>query len=572
MKWIHNLRVVYKIAILIVAAAIGMLAMSYTGYVSMEKSNNDMRIMYEEKMPARQFLGDEQVVIRKIQAGMLEAMSTKDPNRRVKMKDDLTQFIAEYEMAWNKYESVAQNVPETMAKLDLAKKRWQTYQKTANDVIELSIQNKPDEAQLLYAGAGVQNLNEIKNSIQELQVFVENNAKAVNDQNTSDAVAATRTMFIKALICFVVLIFIGVFITKEITKPLQQMKGVCGTLKAGDFRDHPREVLRKDEFGEMADSLVEMRLKLHDLLQHIHSSSEQLAASSEELTASSNQSAQASGQVAESVTGASNSVIKQQAAVDESTRSVKKVAESVEEIQKNVGQAADNSNEVAKKAATGNIAVDEAVGQMNSVEKTVQSSAVIVDKLGERSQEIGQIVDTIAGIAGQTNLLALNAAIEAARAGEQGRGFSVVAEEVRKLAEQSQNAAQQIADLIGGIQRDTENAVASMSDGRNEVIKGAESVKSLRAMFEQIAALVQGVSSEVQGISVAVKGVFSDTEDITKAVEAIDTHSKTVSGEMQAVSAVAEEQSAAAEEIASASDALAKLAQDLQLAIRKFQI
>jgi methyl-accepting chemotaxis protein len=572
MKWIHNLRVVYKIAILIVAAAIGMLAMSYTGYVSMEKSNNDMRIMYEEKMPARQFLGDEQVVIRKIQAGMLESMSTKDPNRRVKMKDDLTQFIAEYEMAWNKYESVAQNVPETMAKLDLAKNRWQTYQKTANDVIELSIQNKPDEAQLLYAGAGVQNLNEIKNSIQELQVFVENNAKAVNDQNTSDAVAATRTMFIKALICFVVLIFIGVFITKEITKPLQQMKGVCGTLKAGDFRDHPREVLRKDEFGEMADSLVEMRLKLHDLLQHIHSSSEQLAASSEELTASSNQSAQASGQVAESVTGASNSVIKQQAAVDESTRSVKKVAESVEEIQKNVGQAADNSNEVAKKAATGNIAVDEAVGQMNSVEKTVQSSAVIVDKLGERSQEIGQIVDTIAGIAGQTNLLALNAAIEAARAGEQGRGFSVVAEEVRKLAEQSQNAAQQIADLIGGIQRDTENAVASMSDGRNEVIKGAESVKSLRAMFEQIAALVQGVSSEVQGISVAVKGVFSDTEDITKAVEAIDTHSKTVSGEMQAVSAVAEEQSAAAEEIASASDALAKLAQDLQMAIRKFQI
>jgi len=123
---------------------------------------------------------------------------------------------------------------------------------------------------------------------------------------------------------------------------------------------------------------------------------------------------------------------------------------------------------VVDRANDGGQTIELAIAQMGKIETTVNSSAQVVSKLGERSKEIGQIVATISGIAGQTNLLALNAAIEAARAGEQARGFTVVAEEVRKLAEQSQEATKKIAVLIGEIQGDTDNAVVAMNNGTRE--------------------------------------------------------------------------------------------------------
>jgi methyl-accepting chemotaxis protein len=188
-------------------------------------------------------------------------------------------------------------------------------------------------------------------------------------------------------------------------------------------------------------------------------------------------------------------------------------------------------------------------------------------KLGERSKEIGQIVDTISGIAGQTNLLALNAAIEAARAGEQGRGFAVVAEEVRKLAEQSQDAAKQIAVLIGEIQGETDRAVAAMNNGTREVKLGAEVVNASGKSFQEIAEMVTRVSGQTKEISAAIELMANGSQQIVESVKEIDELSKHASGEAQTVSAATEEQSASMEEIASSSQALAHLAMDLREAL-----
>jgi methyl-accepting chemotaxis protein len=195
-----------------------------------------------------------------------------------------------------------------------------------------------------------------------------------------------------------------------------------------------------------------------------------------------------------------------------------------------------------------------------------------VTTLGERSKEIGQIVDTISGIAGQTNLLALNAAIEAARAGEQGRGFAVVAEEVRKLAEQSQDAAKQIAVLISEIQSDTDRAVVAMEDGTREVMLGAEVVNDSGKAFQEIADMVTNVSSQIREISVSIEQMAVGSQQIVESVKEMDELSKKSSGEAQTVSAATEEQSASMEEIASSSQALAHLAMNLREAVSKFQI
>lgn len=209
---------------------------------------------------------------------------------------------------------------------------------------------------------------------------------------------------------------------------------------------------------------------------------------------------------------------------------------------------------------------------MLQIEETVNTSAQVVAKLGERSKELGQIVDTISGIAGQTNLLALNAAIEAARAGEQGRGFAVVAEEVRKLAEQSREAAKKIEALIAEIQVDTEKAVVAMTNGTREVKKGTEAVNDAGVAFREITDLVTQVSSQVKEISVAIIETATGSQQIVGSVKKIDDLSKNAAGEAQSVSSATEEQLASMEEIASASQALTHLAEEMLATVRHFKI
>jgi len=209
---------------------------------------------------------------------------------------------------------------------------------------------------------------------------------------------------------------------------------------------------------------------------------------------------------------------------------------------------------------------------MMSIEKTVTGSAEVVKNLGERSREIGQIVDTISGIAEQTNLLALNAAIEAARAGEQGRGFAVVADEVRKLAEQSQKASKQIALLINEIQLETQNAVISMDEGTHQVKLGTEVAQSAGHAFIEITTLVDQVSSMVGEISEEFQQMAIGSQKIVTSVTDIYETSRAITGQTQTVSAATQEQSASVEEIASSSQVLATMADELQQSLKKFYL
>ncbi len=354
--------------------------------------------------------------------------------------------------------------------------------------------------------------------------------------------------------------------------PLKKMGAYVEEVAAGDLTDRERTVFSRDEVGQLADAIVNMRENLRSLIRQITANADQVAASSEELTASAEQSSQAANQIAASITNVAGAATEQVAAANESSAVVQEMSAGLEQVAASANQVAAQSAQAAEKAKDGGQAVDKAVGQMGQIETTVNTSAEVVAKLGERSKEIGQIVDTIAGIAGQTNLLALNAAIEAARAGEQGRGFAVVAEEVRKLAEQSEDAAKKIAELIGEIQGDTDKAVVAMNDGTREVKTGAEVVNAAGVAFREIITLVTQVSVSVKEISAAVQQMAGGSQQIVGSVKKIDTLSKSSAAEAQSVSAAAEEQLASMEEIASSSQALAKLAEDLQLAVAKFRL
>ncbi len=364
---------------------------------------------------------------------------------------------------------------------------------------------------------------------------------------------------------------IGYLTARNIANNVNAVNAIAQKVAAGDLTNKI-SISSKDEIGQLANATNSMVDNLKNLLHQISGQAGQVAASSEELTASADQSAQAANLVAGSVTGiASDTEVQVQAVRAAADTSEHMVAE-LEEVSANVALVAERAQKAAETATLGGKSALSAINQMEKVAQTVSDSALVVTHLGERSKEIGEIVDTISGIAGQTNLLALNAAIEAARAGEQGKGFAVVAEEVRKLAEQSQESAKHIAGLIGEIQGETDKAIAAMENGTREVKIGTDVVNQTGESFKEIVKLVDAVSEQVKDISVNIKSVEKGSENILASVSKVEQICRDTSGEVQNVSAASEEQSASMQEIASASQALAKMAQEMQEAVSKFKI
>ncbi|MGG3921768.1 methyl-accepting chemotaxis protein, partial [Geobacillus thermodenitrificans] len=208
----------------------------------------------------------------------------------------------------------------------------------------------------------------------------------------------------------------------------------------------------------------------------------------------------------------------------------------------------------------------------NKVNGTVEQLAEVIKGLGRRSEQIGSIIEAIRNIAAQTNLLALNAAIEAARAGEHGRGFAVVADEVRKLAEQSAESARQIAELIAAIQEETAHAVQSMESVVNEVTAGTGVIRTSGETFSQIRAAVDEVAKQIRDVSASVSEMAASSEQIVRSVQLVADVAESTSAGTQEVSAATEEQLASMEEISASAASLSKMADDLQAIVRKFSL
>lgn len=378
---------------------------------------------------------------------------------------------------------------------------------------------------------------------------------------------------IALLITGVIAVILSLLFVRSVVRPIRTINLQLKEIAEGEG-DLTRElaVNSKDELGELATSFNQMIGSLREMIQQVSLTSQQVAASSEQLTASTEQTTMATSQIAASIQEVASGAEAQGIGAAESSTSMQGMADNIHQIAETTSTVSEVAVETTKEANLGNESLQQVIQQMNTIHSTVEDTAAVIRQLEVRSNEIGEIIAVITGIADQTNLLALNAAIEAARAGENGRGFAVVADEVRNLAEQSKTSADQITDLINQIQNDTNHAVTVMQKGTEEVALGMNVVQQTGEGFGRILASIENVAGQIQEVSAITEEVAASAEQINASIEEMASIAHTSASNTQNIAAASEEQMASMEEISNSSASLSKMAEDLQEMVGRFKV
>jgi methyl-accepting chemotaxis protein len=350
---------------------------------------------------------------------------------------------------------------------------------------------------------------------------------------------------------------------------VREMAGHANHIAAGDLT-HPVEP--RSERDVLGVAFRDMRTNLSGLVGSVTRSAQVLSAASQEMASTSEEAGRAVGEIAQAVSDVAQGAERQVRAVETVKEATEQVTAATRSSAGSAEQTAVAAEEARRVAAEGEQAVTQATEAMRQVRESSGQVTAAMSQLAAKSEQIGGIVATITGIAGQTNLLALNAAIEAARAGEQGRGFAVVAEEVRKLAEESQDAAASIATLVEEIQGETAQAVAVVEDGAQRTEEGAATVEQARDAFGRIGSSVQDMSGRVDEIAAAVAQIASSAERVQTDMTEVAAVAEQSSASSEEVSASTEQTSASAQEIASSAQQLASTAAELEGLVGRFTV
>lgn len=373
-------------------------------------------------------------------------------------------------------------------------------------------------------------------------------------------------------ISLILTIIIALLLSRSISRPINTLLKHTNLLADGDLSQEIPNLKRRDEIGELVKGFQNLHHKLKGIVNNIQVNAEHVASTSVQLAASTEETNRSIEEVTLAMQDMATSSEEQVDKVQQAVKDIDGFRKGILHISENANQATNAVGQTISFAEKGSETVANALEKMNDIGTSVEEAVRVVQDLNQQSEKIGEIVKLITDFAEQTNLLALNAAIEAARAGEHGRGFAVVADEVRKLAEQSGNAAKNIAEIVSEINENTNLAVKSMVMGNEEVKGGIVVVGEVNETFEEIVKTIDNVAYNSENTLKAAMDMEMFVDKVIMAFEDMKIGIESNSAITQTVAAASEEQNASIEEISSSIEALSNMAEELRDLVHQFKM
>ncbi|MCR6111810.1 methyl-accepting chemotaxis protein [Bacillus sp. A301a_S52] len=394
-----------------------------------------------------------------------------------------------------------------------------------------------------------------------------------SSQAVSSEINVTKILIVGSLsIAFLLGTAVFVMIGLVVSRSLNNVIATLTQISEGNLQVEMLDDQSDNEIGKMAKAVNKMVTQLKTLLGKVDDMSRQLAASSQQLTASVNESSYASEQITSSVQEVTGGAEKQAEFAHENKDVVKEMSVNIASYTEHIQKVNQTSETSVVSAKEGEQMIQDSIDQMKNIREMTDNMSMSVTRLAQKSNEIGTILGMITGIAEQTNLLALNAAIEAARAGEQGKGFAVVADEVRKLAEQTTSASGDVQGLIETIQNEIESSAMAMTEGYMSVEDGEKMVNNAGTAFNEISGAISAMREQLSTIASGMQTMERDTGKMLTTADQSSDLSKSSVDAMQSVAAATEEQHATLEEINASSEQLANMSESLRKAVQQFNL
>ncbi|MFP3819496.1 methyl-accepting chemotaxis protein [Bacillus sp. SIMBA_008] len=402
----------------------------------------------------------------------------------------------------------------------------------------------------------------------------------LNQEGSNTAVKETKAVYHKGLIYTALLvaasilisIFIWLYITRNIVKPIIRMKESANHIAEGDLSNDMEPLNSKDELGDLNEALQKMVGNLRDIVGYSKDISSRVLSSSQVLATATNETRSGSKHITETMNEMAEG--SEQQAQDAVT-----IAESMNEFTESIDNAynhgitiSDTSQNVLELAVSGNANMDTSLQQMKTIHHIVQEAVHKVRSLEQHSQDINKLVQVINGIAEQTNLLSLNAAIEAARAGESGKGFAVVAEEVRKLADGVSDSVQDITRIVNGTQQEIHSVIKYLESSFTEVEKGTENLTDTGQAMQHIKQSVTHVADSIKEVTDGLKQLTNQSITINQSIENIASVSEESAAGIEETFSITEQSAHSMDQVLLNAEELEQLANELNEKMGQFTI
>jgi methyl-accepting chemotaxis protein len=429
---------------------------------------------------------------------------------------------------------------------------------------------------------GQQGLDLIQQTNQQVSIctvvineLTKNNQKYANEwgeeMNTS---YYSGVIWVIALSILAILVGLTVsfLIARHVSVPIRAMSSIAKKVSEGDLSVTHLTLIRQDEIGELSAAFEQMTQHTRTMILKINEHADLVTVSAEQLKSSSGEMQTASRHIAQTVKEVATGAGEQTLSMEETSRSMEEVGAGIGRLAENASSIAETVESSRQQAEHGGASIQNAVEQMGSINESVVQTDHIIRLLGDKSQQIGEILHAIQDIAQQTNLLALNAAIEAARAGDHGLGFAVVATEVRKLAEQSSQSSGEIAALLGEIQYGIGDSANAMTKVKEEVLTGIERVRETEINFDHILQSTTHIASQVQEMAATSEQMSAGAQQITASVFQVAEIARRSASASQGVASSAEQQLQATDGVKSSAQSLSEMTEELHLLLSQFKV